>query len=111
MEPPTSYIPLSLHPSILRSTLETNRVWLGVAFLSLGAVYLSYVYVLCKREAAVAFNVPLPPEVRGNWTGRKWDEVQEEERAVLEGQVRGVSIAFFYSGGCRVGFPRALEAN
>lgn len=111
MEPLITYTPPFLHPSIVLSTLETNRAWLGVAFLSLGAVYLSYAYVLCKREAAVAFNVPLPPEVRENWTGRKWDEVQGEERAVLEGQVRGVSIAFFYSGGCRVGFLKVLEAN
>lgn len=71
--------------------LEVHAPWLGVALVSISAVYLSYLYVLCKKEAAVSFNVPLPSEVRANWPGRNWEDVQGEERKVLEGQARGVS--------------------
>lgn len=67
--------------------------WIPVALVSVGAVYLSYLYVLRQREAPVTFNVPLPKEVRGNGHGnvRTWEDVQGEEKRVLEGQVRGVS--------------------
>jgi hypothetical protein len=71
--------------------LEAHAPWLGVALVSIGAVYLGYLYVLCKKEAAVQFNVPLPPEVRANWPGRNWEDVQGDERKVLGGQARGVS--------------------
>lgn len=77
--------------------------WIPVALVSVGAVYLSYLYVLRQREAAVTFNVPLPGEVRGNWNRRTWEDVQGEERRVLEGQVKGVRIIIlttFY--GCHV---------
>lgn len=40
----------------------------------------------------MAFNVPIPAEVRSNWTGKKWDELEGVEREVVEGQIRGVSI-------------------
>ena len=63
--------------------------WLPVALVSVGAVYLSYLYVVRQREAPVTFNIPLPEEVRGKC--RTWEDVQGEEKRVLEGQVRGVS--------------------
>ena len=72
-------------------TLEAHAPWLGVALVSISAVYLGYFFVLCKKEAAVSFNVPLPPEVRANWPGRNWEDVQGDERRVLEGQAKGVS--------------------
>ena len=90
LETITAYLPPSLHPFV--ETVKAQAPWLSVAFVSLGAVYLSYLYVLCQREAAVTFNVPLPPEVRKNWTGRKWEDLQGEEKRLLEGQVKGVSF-------------------
>lgn len=80
---------LVLH--LAMEALEAHAPWLGVALVSIGAVYLGYLYVLCKKEAAVQFNVPLPPEVRANWPGRNWEDVQGDERKVLGGQARGVS--------------------
>ena len=71
--------------------LEVHAPWLGVALVSISAVFLGYLYVSCKKEAAVSFNVPLPPEVRANWPGKNWEDVQGEERKVLEGQARGAS--------------------
>lgn len=89
LETLTAYLPPSLHPFV--ETLKAQAPWFSVAFASLGAVYLSYLYVLCQREAAVTFNVPLPREFRPNWTGRRWEDVQGEEKRLLEGQVKGVS--------------------
>lgn len=71
--------------------LYDHAPWLGVALVSFGAVYLGYLFVLGRREAPVAFNVPIPPEARSNASIRKWEDVQGEEKKVLEGQARGVS--------------------
>lgn len=65
---------------------------IGVALVSLVAVYVGYCYILSCKEAAVTFNVPLPSEVRNSSGGKKWDEVQGQERRVLEEQARGVSV-------------------
>jgi hypothetical protein len=65
---------------------------LGVALISLAAVYMGYLYILSRKEAAVTFNVPLPQEVRKNGQGKKWGEVQGQEKRVLEDQARGVSF-------------------
>lgn len=65
---------------------------LGVALVSLAAVYVGYLYILSRKEAAVTFNVPLPQEVRKSGQGKKWDEVQGQEKRVLEDQARGVSV-------------------
>lgn len=65
--------------------------WAGVALVSLAAIYVGYLYSLCLKEAAVSFNVPLPPEVRNSAGGKKWEEVTGVEKRVLEDQVRGVS--------------------
>lgn len=88
-------------PPSLRSILEpySSQIspeyaqFLGVALVSLAAVYVGYLYILSQREAAVAFNVPMPAEVRKSGEGRKWDEVQGQEKRVLEDQTRGVSVA------------------
>lgn len=71
--------------------VEPHAQWLGLTLATLSALYLSYIYVSSKREAAVPFNVPLPPELRANWswTGRNWEDATGEERRVLEGQARG----------------------
>ncbi|KAJ6076964.1 hypothetical protein N7499_008945 [Penicillium canescens] len=60
-----------------------------VALASLVAVYVGYLYIQSRKEAAVAFNVPVPPEVRKSGTGKSWDEVQGQQKKVLEDQARG----------------------
>ncbi|KAL2007389.1 hypothetical protein VTN00DRAFT_8827 [Thermoascus crustaceus] len=72
--------------------LHVDPQWAGLAFATLAslvALYGGYAYILCRREAAVSFNVPLPPEVRADWVGRDWDDVQGEDRKLLEDQARG----------------------
>lgn len=94
MDALTPYVPPVLIPLI--DALRTQTQLLGISLLSLGAAYLGYIFVLKgRKEAAVAFNVPLPAEVRVNWPGRSWEDAQGEERVVLEGQVRGVSFLFY----------------
>lgn len=65
--------------------------WAGIAAVSLVAVYVGYLYIQSQREAAVTFNVPVPPEVRKVGSAKKWDEVRGQEKKVLEDQARGVS--------------------
>lgn len=81
----------SAHPAVEKVVEITaeNAQWIPVALVSVGAVYLSYLYVVSQREAAVTFNIPVPREVRGE--GRAWEDVQGEEKRVLEEQVKGVS--------------------
>lgn len=67
--------------------------FIGVALVSLAVAYVGYSYILSQREASVTFNVPLPAEVRKSAEGKKWDEVQGQEKRVLEDQARGVSGA------------------
>lgn len=91
---------LSHLPESLRSIVEpySSRVsaehgqLIGVALVSLVAFYVGYCYILSCKEAAVTFNVPLPSEVRNSSGGKKWDEVQGQERRVLEDQASGVSV-------------------
>lgn len=73
-------------------SLNISPQWLGAALISAIAVFLGYSFILGQKEAPVTFNVPIPAEVRSNWTGKKWDDVQGEEKKILEGQVRGVSF-------------------
>lgn len=61
-----------------------------VAIFSLLAISLGSVYFHPRKEHAVTFNVPLPPEVRPNWAGQRWDDISGQEKQILEGQVRGV---------------------
>ena len=90
---------LSRLPPSLRAIVEPyaslsaeHAPLIGVALVSLAAIYMGYWYIQCQKEAAVAFNVPVPPEVRKSGTGRKWEEVSGLEKQVLEDQVRGVSV-------------------
>lgn len=66
--------------------------YVGVALTSLLAVYVGYLYFRSWKEAAVTFNVPIPSEVRKSGEGKTWDEVQGQQKMVLQDQVRGVSI-------------------
>ncbi|KAJ5180161.1 hypothetical protein N7492_003371 [Penicillium capsulatum] len=63
--------------------------WAGIAAVSLVAVYVGYLYIQSQREAAVTFNVPVPPEVRKNGSAKKWEDIQGQQKRVLEDQVRG----------------------
>ena len=90
MEFIASYVPPRLLPVVER--IESQCPLIGVALSSFVAIYLGYLFVLSRREAPVSFNVPIPPELRSNWAGKNWDDVQGEERKVLEAQVKGVSF-------------------
>lgn len=76
----------------LAETIAEAGQWIPVALVSVGAVYLSYLYVVSQREAAVTFNIPVPREVKGEC--RAWEDVQGEEKRVLEEQVKGVSFVY-----------------
>ena len=89
-----SHLPLSLHlhvESYVSSMSAEHAQLIGLALVSLVAAYLGYLYIQSQKEAAVAFNVAMPLEVRNNGAAKKWDEVQGREKQVLENQVRGVS--------------------
>jgi hypothetical protein len=58
---------------------------------SLLAFYFGYLYLLSCREAPVKFNVPLPPPLRSDWQGKKWEDLKGEEKKILDDQVQGVS--------------------
>ncbi|KAJ5094785.1 hypothetical protein N7456_010646 [Penicillium angulare] len=86
-----SYLPPSLQ-EVLEPYVplyEQHAPMIGVALASLLAIYVGYLYVQCQKEAAVAFNVPIPPEVRKSHTGKKWEEVKGVQKQVLEDQARG----------------------
>ncbi|KAJ5778850.1 hypothetical protein N7457_006570 [Penicillium paradoxum] len=86
-------------PPSLRTLLEDNMPpevveyapYIGVAFASLVAVYVGYLYTQSWKEAAVVFNVPIPSEVRNSASIKSWDEAQGKQKIVLEDQARGVS--------------------
>ncbi|KAJ6088693.1 hypothetical protein N7486_009954 [Penicillium sp. IBT 16267x] len=86
-----SYLPQSLREIVepYVPLYEEHASRIGVALASLITIYVGYLYVQCQKEAAVAFNVPVPPEVRKSNTGKKWDEVSGQQKQVLEDQVRG----------------------
>ncbi|KAI9934012.1 hypothetical protein ASPWEDRAFT_48625 [Aspergillus wentii DTO 134E9] len=87
MEFLAAYIPPQLQSAM--EPLEPHAPLLGVALVSIGAVYLGCIYVLSSREAAVPFNVPIPSEVKVKGGSKKWEDAQGEEKRVLEGQARG----------------------
>ncbi|PTU18818.1 hypothetical protein P175DRAFT_0503623 [Aspergillus ochraceoroseus IBT 24754] len=73
----------------LAELLRGHASTLGVSLLSFSAVFLGYLFVVSGREAAVPFTVPYPPEIGANWVGKKWEELQGEERKIIEGQIGG----------------------
>lgn len=96
---------LRAHVEAWMSSISTDNLqWVAIAAVSLGAVYAGYLYIQCQREAAIAFTVPIPAEVRNGSTGKKWEEVQGQEKKVLEDQVKGVS-------GTTQGSSRPIGAN
>lgn len=89
-----SYIPLSLG-TLLEAYAPPGSAeyapYIGVALTSLAAVYVGYLYLQSWKEAAVIFNVPIPREVRNSGSIKTWDEVQGQQKTVLQDQARGVS--------------------
>lgn len=75
----------------ISSISAEHNQWAGVAAVSLVAVYVGYLYIQSQREAAVTFNVPVPPEVRKIGSAKKWADIQGQQKKVLEDQARGVS--------------------
>ncbi|KKK14352.1 hypothetical protein AOCH_007185 [Aspergillus ochraceoroseus] len=76
----------------LAELLRGHASTLGVSLLSFSAVFLGYLFVVSGREAAVPFTVPYPPEIGANWVGKKWEELQGEERKIIEGQIGGTKV-------------------
>ncbi|KAL4803269.1 Aldehyde/histidinol dehydrogenase [Aspergillus unguis] len=89
MECLASYIPPALLP--FAEQLQSQAHTLGIALLSLGAIYVGYLFIAGSRESPVLFSVPSPPEISDDWNGTKWEDLPEgsEGRKVIEGQVRG----------------------
>ncbi|CAG7967898.1 unnamed protein product [Penicillium nalgiovense] len=87
-----SYIPLSLG-TLLEAYAPPGSAeyapYIGVALTSLAAVYVGYLYLQSWKEAAVIFNVPIPREVRNSGSIKTWDEVQGQQKTVLQDQARG----------------------
>lgn len=88
MEALTPYLPPALLPVV--AILHDQVPLISVALVTLGAIYLGCIYISGRKEAAIAFSIAIPPEVRANWNGKKWEDVKGEEKEVLEGQLRGV---------------------
>ena len=51
---------------------------------------LAYRYILARRELAVDYRVPAPPELSAHWHGKEWHEVRGKDKEILEGQANGV---------------------
>ncbi|KAJ5887692.1 hypothetical protein N7495_007733 [Penicillium taxi] len=78
-----------LGPRALVEEYTSYVPWIGATAISLIAVYVGYLFVKCHREAAVAFNVPLPQEVRSSTFEKNRDDLRGEEKRILEDQIRG----------------------
>lgn len=87
----TNFICSLVEPYSFYLTAERAQL-IGIALVSWAAIHVGYCYILSCKEAALAFNVLLPSEVRNSSGGKKWDEVQGQEKRVLEDQARGVSV-------------------
>lgn len=105
-----SHIPPSLH-HLLETYAPPGSVkyvpHVGVALTSLLAVYVGYLYIQSWKEAAITFNVPIPTEVRKSGAGTTWEEVQGQQKMVLQDQVRGVSASLAFSLQFIPSFPQS----
>lgn len=72
----------------------------SIAVVSLIALYVGYLYILSLAEAPVTFNVPLPKQLRADWNGTKWEDLEGEGKRILEDQVQGVSCILVTVGWC-----------
>ncbi|KAL3456073.1 Aldehyde/histidinol dehydrogenase [Aspergillus heterothallicus] len=93
METLAPYLPPALLPLVEKAVgqLENQCHTLGIAALSLAALFLGYLFIAGSSEFPVKFNVPHPPEIEDKWTGTKWEDLPKgsAERRVIEGQIRG----------------------
>lgn len=80
---------------------ETLRIGSIAAIVSVLALYVGYLYILSLAEAPVTFNVPLPEQLRTDWDGTKWEDLEGDRKQILEGQVQGVSCVLVTVGWCR----------
>ncbi|KAH8695186.1 putative oxidoreductase [Talaromyces proteolyticus] len=91
MEQLLSHLPPLVQSILADVDIDCESLKLGsiAGIVSLLALYFGYLYLRSRREAPVKFNVPLPPQLRSDWDGKKWEDVQGEEKEILEGQVKG----------------------
>lgn len=80
----------SLLDNIDKIDCETLTYGSVAGLASLLALYVGYLYLLTCREAPVKFNVPLPPPLRSDWQSKKWEDLQGEEKKIVDDQVQGV---------------------
>ncbi|RAO65072.1 uncharacterized protein BHQ10_001084 [Talaromyces amestolkiae] len=68
---------------------ESLRTGSVAAIVSVIALYVGYRYILSLAEAPVTFNVPLPKQLRTDWNGTKWEDLEGEGKRILEDQAQG----------------------
>ena len=74
-------------------TIESR--WIVPALATIVAFSVAYYYVLSGREAPVHYDVPLPPEIRPGWEAQSFDDLNSEDRKILEAQIQGVRTCSF----------------
>ncbi|KAI5298350.1 Meiotic Sister-Chromatid recombination aldehyde dehydrogenase, partial [Ascosphaera atra] len=53
------------------------------------AFYCTHRVYVNRYEAAVDFEIPVIPELKEDWSGKRWEDLSEEDQKILEGQARG----------------------
>jgi hypothetical protein len=71
---------------------ESLKLGSIAAIVSVVALYVGYLYLSSLAEAPVTFNVPLPEQLKPEWNGVNWGDLQGHDRKILEGQIKGVSL-------------------
>lgn len=92
MEQLLEHLPASVQSLLENVDIDCETLKYGsiAGLASLLALYVGYLYLLSSREAPVKLDVPLPPQLRSDWQGKKWEELQDEERKIVDNQVQGV---------------------
>lgn len=88
---------------------ESLRTGSVAAIVSVIALYVGYRYILSLAEAPVTFNVPLPKQLRTDWNGTKWEDLEGEGKRILEDQAQGVSCLLVTVVWC--GADRSIDRN
>jgi hypothetical protein len=92
MEQLLEHLPASVQSLLDNVDIDCETLKYGsiAGLASVLALYFGYLYLLSSREAPVKFNVPLPPPLRSDWQGKKWEDLQGEEKKIVDDQVQGV---------------------
>lgn len=77
--------------------LASTSLALLATYFALRSAYNSLILYPLERPVDFAVPVPIPPEVKPDWHGKAWSEVQGADREILEAQSYGVCLTFFFS--------------